>query len=193
MLALRYAEDLRQPSTASAWGSTAAERARPFPCDGLVAEPAVALFRAVDVAAPPAVVFRWLCQLRVAPYSYDWIDNLGRRSPRRLTPGLERLAVGQRLMGFFELVAFEPDRHLTVVAKASGAGALMGQLAASYVVVPRGERSARLVVKLVVRYPRGPVGWVMRQLLPWGDLVMMRRQLLTLKGLAEASANGQLA
>jgi hypothetical protein len=158
-----------------------------------VAEPAEALFRAVDVAAPPAVVFRWLCQLRVAPYSYDWIDNLGRRSPRRLTPGLERLAVGQRLMGFFELVAFEPDRHLTVVAKAFGLGALMGQLAASYVVVPRGERSARLVVKLVVRYPRGPVGWVMRQLLPWGDLVMMRRQLLTLKGLAEASANGQLA
>jgi len=176
------------PSAAAAWGSTAAERARPFPCDGLVAEPAEALFRAVDVAAPPAVVFRWLCQLRVAPYSYDWIDNLGRRSPRGLTPGLERLAVGQRLMGFFELVAFEPDRHLTVVAKASGLGGMMGQLAASYLVVPRGERTARLVVKLVVRYPSGPVGWVMRQLLPWGDLVMMRRQLLTLKGLAEASA-----
>src|SRR3989442_14397603 len=80
------------------WGSTAAERAQPFPCAGLVPEPAAALFRAVDVAAPARVLFPWLCQLRVAPYSYDWIDNLGRQSPRRLTPGLERLALGQRVM-----------------------------------------------------------------------------------------------
>jgi hypothetical protein len=175
-------------SIAHTWGSTAAERARPFPCDGLVPEPSAALFRAVDVGAPAHLLFRWLCQLRVAPYSYDWLDNLGRRSPRRLMPGLERLAVGQRVMTFFELVAFEPDRHLTVVASAPGQQAMGSELAASYVVVPRGERSARLVVKLLVRYPRGPVGWAMRAFLPWGDLVMMRKQLLTLKQLAEAGA-----
>ncbi len=170
------------------WGSTAAERARPFSCDGLVPEPTAALFRAVDVGAPARVLFRWLCQLRAAPYSYDWIDNLGRQSPRRLTPGLERLAVGQRVMAFFELVAFEPDRHLTLVGSAPGFGAIMGVLALSYVVVPRSDSSSRLVVKMLVRYPRGPVGWAMRGLLPWGDLVMMRKQLLTLKRLAEAAA-----
>ena len=174
-------------SAAYTWGSTAAERARPFPCDGLVPEPADALFRAVDVAAPARVLFRWLCQLRAAPYSYDWIDNLGRQSPRRLLPGLERLAVGQRVMTFFELVAFEPDRHLTLVGSAPGFGAIMGVLALSYVVVPRSDSSSRLVVKILVRYPRGPVGWAMRGLLPWGDLVMMRKQLLTLKRLAEAA------
>jgi hypothetical protein len=174
-------------SAAYTWGSTADERARPFPCDGLVSEPSEPLFRAVDVEAPAGLLFRWLCQMRVAPYSYDWLDNLGRQSPRRLTPGLERLAVGQRLMTFFELVAFEPDRHLTVVARGPGLKAMGAEVAVSYVVVPRRESRARLVVKLVVRYPRGPLGLAMQALLPWGDLVMMRKQLLTLKQLAEAS------
>lgn len=41
------------------------------------------------------------------------------------------------------------------------------------------------MVKLIVRYPGSLVGVAMRRLLPWGDLIMMRKQLLTLKRLAE--------
>lgn len=63
------------------WGSAAQERQLDFACDGLVAEPNDALYRAQTVNAPPALLFRWLCQIRAAPYSYDWIDNLGRQSP----------------------------------------------------------------------------------------------------------------
>ena len=77
------------------WGATAAERSAPFPCDRHVSGTSDALFRAVDVDAPAPRAFRWLCQLRVAPYSYDCIDNGGRPSPRTLTPGLEQLVVGQ--------------------------------------------------------------------------------------------------
>ena len=47
-------------------------------------------------------------------FSYDWIDNFGRQSPRELVPGLERLAVGQRVMSIFRLVEFERDVHLTL-------------------------------------------------------------------------------
>jgi hypothetical protein len=173
---------------AHTWGSTAAERAQPFPCDGLVPAPSQVLFRAVDVAAPASVLFRWLCQLKVAPYSYDWLDNGGRRSPRRLIPGLEVLAVGQRVIGLFELAAFERDRHLTVLLRAP-ASRMIGPLAASYTVVPRGPGSARLVVKVVLGYPRGPIGWALARLVPWADLVMMRKQLLTLKALAETKGS----
>src|SRR6202022_4188536 len=77
---------------ARAWGSTAAERALELPCDGLLEDPDDVYHRALDVDAPAPVVFRWLCQLRTAPYSYDVLDNFGRRSPRTLTPGLDELA-----------------------------------------------------------------------------------------------------
>jgi len=100
-------------SIAREWGSTPADRAIVFPCDRWLEHPDDVMYRAVAVDAPPPVVFRWLCQLRAAPYSYDWIDNWGRESPRTLTPGLDDLAVGQRVM-IFDLVEFERDRHVTL-------------------------------------------------------------------------------
>jgi hypothetical protein len=163
------------------WGSTPEERRTSFACDRHLPGADEAYFRALDVEAPASTVFRWLCQLRVAPYSYDWIDNLGRRSPQTLTPGLDELEVGQRAMTVFEIVGFEPRRHLTLATKPRAAG----EFAVTYSVFPRGETASRLVVKVLARYPRGPVGWAARRLLPWGDLVMMRRQLLNLKHLVE--------
>src|SRR5215470_16886814 len=164
----------------SEWGSTAAERAATFPCDRYLERPTGVCFRAIDIDAPVAHAFRWLCQLRVAPYSYDWIDNGGRRSPRERDPANEDLAVGQRVMTFFRLVEFERDQHITVVLSKSR---LFGDVAVTYQL---SERSAgggsRLVVKVLFATPRwSPMG----ALLPAGDLVMMRKQLLTLKRLAE--------
>jgi hypothetical protein len=135
------------------------------------------------------VIFRWLCQLRVAPYSYDWIDNRCRRSPRQLIADLDQLQLGQDVMTIFELVDFARDRHITIRMKRGGsAWRLFGNIAGSYCIIAHGPRTCRVLVKLLVRYPPGLHGWVMRTFLPWGDLVMMRRQLLTLKSLAERTA-----
>jgi hypothetical protein len=170
------------PATVSEWGSTAEERARPYPCDDLVEEPQAAMFRAVDVDAPQAVVFRWICQLRAAPYSYDKLDNFGRRSPQRLTPGLERLEHGQRVATIFRLVDFEPGESLTILHR----GRAFGEVACTYWAKQVDEKRSRIVVKLLWRPARsGLLGAPERLLLPPGDLVMMRRQLLNLKELAE--------
>jgi hypothetical protein len=167
------------------WGSTAAERAEPFPCDRLLAEPDSTLFRAVDVDAPAATTFRWLCQLRAAPYSYDKLDNFGRRSPQTLTPGLEQLAVGQRVQTIFKLVEFDPGRSLTIRSD----GRVFGRVACTYRAHPAGPERSRIVVKLLAAYPPGALHLrLLRGLLPLGDLVMMRRQLLNLKQLAERGA-----
>jgi hypothetical protein len=163
-----------------AWGTTQTELRRRLPCDDVVAEPDAVLDRAVDVHAPEALTWRWLCQLRVAPYSYDWIDNRGRRSPRSLTPGLEQLEVGQRFASVFTLVAFEPDRSITMLSSTRR----FGECAMGYDV-----REQRLHLRLVLHWPpRSPLRRPMSALLPAGDLVMARKQLLTLKRLAESSA-----
>jgi hypothetical protein len=167
-------------SIAFTWGTTVEERALPFPCDQHLEGGDAEYYRGVTVNAPPDVLFRWLCQMRAAPYSYDWIDNLGRQSPRVLTPGLDDLAIGQKVM-IGELVGFERPSHLTILSRSG----ILGDSADTYLIVPRDSGNCRLLVKLLVRYPMGPLGWFLRLFLPWGDLIMMRRQLLNFKELAE--------
>jgi hypothetical protein len=182
------------PIDIDGWGSTAEERDATYPCDALIDRPDRVLFRAVNVGAPADLVFRWLCQLRLAPYSYDWIDNLGRRSPRQLTPGLDHLEVGQPVATMFRLASFEEGRSITFGANSW----LFGRVAMTYRAVPAdagddtGDNTdastCRLVVKLALGWAPGLHGAVMRAVLPPGDLVMMRKQLLNLKALAERDA-----
>jgi len=157
------------------WGVSDDEVSRDYPCDEFVTAPALRAWRGVRVNAPPDAVWPWVVQVRLAPYSYDWIDNLGRRSPRELA-GLPDPRVGDRFTtaGGRELgriVSVEPGRQLTA--------AIMGAFM-SYVLVPEDSGSTRLLLKVVMRTNR----WA-AVVLSVGDLVMARRQLLNLKQLAE--------
>ncbi len=164
------------------WNVTAGEREATYPCDSYLTVPYEGLLQAMDVNAPAAIVFRWLCQLKIAPYSYDWLDNGGRPSPRQLTPDLEHLERGQFFM-IGRIVEFEPNRHITCVTTRRFER-LFGPLAITYAVQPQGDNACRLVVKLEVGATSG-WGRLRRTLLIWGDLIMMRKQLLTIKELAE--------
>lgn len=178
-------------SVGHSWGTSAPERQLSYPCDSVITQPDSALFRGVTISATADTVFLWLCQMRVAPYSYDWIDNGGKQSPRKLTPGLDQLVIGQEVMTIFDLVDFERNRHLTLRIKPRSSGAkTFGDIAVSYLIVEASPRSCRLLVKLVARYPNSLRGRFMKAVLPWGDLIMMRRQLLNFKQLAENSRQG---
>lgn len=166
------------------WGTTAEERAAPSPGDGLIAAPDRVLFRGITIAAPSPLVFRWLCQLRVAPYSYDWIDNFGRRSPRHLIDGLDHLEVGQRVARIFRLVAFDDGRSITLDSTTP----VFGRVVIDYRVDPLGDDRSRLVAKLTLDPPQGVRRPLLRFVLPPGDLVMMHKQFRTLRALAERDA-----
>ena len=159
------------------WGVTDAEVERVYPCDDLMPGAELQVWRGVSVRAPAERVWPWLCQVQLAPYSYDWIDNFGHRSPRRLLgrpdprPGERFSLVGGRFpVG--QVLAVEHGRHLT----ATTMGALM-----SYVLVPDGA-GTRLLLKIVIRRRN----WY-SQAIALGDWPMARRQLLNFKAHAEGS------
>ena len=155
------------------WGVRPSERTLSLPCDALRPRADVQADRAINIAAPPPIVFSWLCQLRAAPYSYDALDNLGRRSPRERSPELVHLEVGQRFMTVFALQSFVHGEQITLRSKG---------VAVTYRVRPEGAGS-RLHARV---WFDGPL--LVARLLVLGDLVMMRKQLLTLKSLAEHEA-----
>ncbi|MGH3641245.1 MAG: SRPBCC family protein [Mycobacterium sp.] len=170
------------------WGVSEAELRAALPCDGLASSDSVRMDRAISIDAPPPVVFAWLCQLRVAPYSYDLLDNTGRRSPRSRSVGLAELAVGQRFVRIFgrvhvfELVAFSPDEHITLRQREFGQLARVAKVSNSYAITPVGN-GTRLHVRVLFDGP-----WLLGQILALVNLLMMRKQLRTLKGLAERDA-----
>ncbi|MGY5126421.1 hypothetical protein [Streptomyces nigrescens] len=164
------------------WGATVPEQEASYPCDRLVETPAKGWTRAVDISAPADFVFRWLRQLTIAPYSYDWIDFRGRKSPHTLVDGLPELALGQPLL-VFEIASFETGTHITGVLPAQLAER-HGQMAVSYTLRPLDD-GCRLVVKVAFEAKQPLAQRLRRRFLAWGDLVMMRKQLLTLKKLAE--------
>ena len=170
------------------WGATDAEADRRVPADALVGEPRARWVRAVGSSASPALLWRWVQQLTVAPYSYDLIDNLGRRSPRRLGPDADRVEVGQRLLVLFVVDSVTPAgppsdvRQMTLRRRRPGTGPV-GEFAITYAVHPA-PVGCRLVATVVVGGTPGGAATALRGLLAWGDLVMMRRQLQTLAALA---------
>jgi hypothetical protein len=157
------------------WGVTESDILRPYPCDDFVTSPTLRAWRGVSVEAPAEAVWPWVAQVRVAPYSYDWIDNGGRRSPRNLVGlaeprmGDRFTSVGGRALG--RIVSVEPGKQLT--------GTIMGAFM-SYVLVPHEGDVTRLLLKVVMRTGR----WAALGL-SIGDLIMARRQLLNFKQLAE--------
>jgi len=167
-----------------AWNVTDLECTRRYACDDLGLAADHALYRGIDIDAPPAHVYRWLQQLRLAPYSYDWLDNFFLPSPRTLRARAASIAVGDRMMHVFRLLAFESGRTITLGVASRVASALFGDLVGTYVVSERGT-GARLFVKVNIRYPRSFYGRAMRGPMPHLDLVMMKKQLRTLKAYAE--------
>jgi hypothetical protein len=167
------------------WGSSPDEIAGPVVGDDLCPDARVIATRSITLAAPPADVYPWLRQMgfrRAGWYSYDWLDNLGRRSATRINPEWQDVATGSRVPAgpmSFEAAIVEPPRAfvLRVGSGESAKSRIQFVLAYELREVPEGTR---LVTRVRIRID-APGGRLLERLvLGPGDGVMVRRQLLNL-------------
>jgi len=170
-----------------AWGTTEEDHAMSYPCDSYVSPPHLYYHRGIEVLAPKEIVYRWLCQLRVAPYAYDY----GRQSPPQLTPGADRLSPGQRMLVMFRVVEFVENEQITM--RSDRYAWFFGNVALTYRLVPCGASSCRIVTKLTA-HDTGSYAWRLRRdYYPIGELPLMHKQLRTFKHLAERQFLEELA
>lgn len=160
------------------WGVRPAEIEQRYPCDEVVPDPVWEAWRGVTVRAERSRVWPWVAQIRLAPYSYDWIDNLGRQSPQQLR-GLPEPVVGE---AFTAALGGRPLGRIVAVAPGEALTGRIMSVVMSYVLIPEGQVT-RLLLKLVMGRGRA-----LAPLLSLGDLIMARRQLLNLAQLAEQSS-----
>ena len=83
----------------SRWGATDEEVAGPYPGAELVPEGKRSPTMAVTINATPEQVWPWLVQMgwgRGGWYSWDLLDNAGRRSATEVHPEWQNLAVGDQ-------------------------------------------------------------------------------------------------
>jgi hypothetical protein len=169
------------------WGSTPEDRKLPFTCDTLLREKNDEYFRAVNISAPADLVYRWICQMKVAPYSYDKLDNGGKQSPQHLTPGIDKLKIGDKMMTIFHVEHYIPNEEITLVMDVPPANYAKWYVPTviTYKIIREDKHSSRVVVKYIANWPKTFFGQLERLFIIVADFIMMRRQLLNFKKLAE--------
>lgn len=164
------------------WGATTQEINGAVVGDELCPDARVLATRCITIAAPPLEVFPWLRQMgfgRAGWYSYDWLDNLGRRSATRIHPEWQDVVTGSAVPGgpvSFTAAIVDPP-HAFVLQQGRPMSRLCFTLAYELRAHPAGTR---LVTRMRarIRVPGGSV--IEKVLLGPGDGFMVQRQLRTL-------------
>ncbi|MEM7339018.1 MAG: hypothetical protein AAF467_10250 [Actinomycetota bacterium] len=179
------------------WGATDTEVASAMPGDHLVAAPGSVATRSITLGCGPDEVFDWLAQMgtgRAGWYSYDLIDNFGRRSARHIEPSWQVGEAGEPIpagpMAFDTPVVDRPHALVIAVRQRRLLGHVVDFVLA-YRLDPAAEASpssaasedaasTRLVTRATIAI-RGPLGRLATVALTVGDGVMVRRQLIGLR------------
>lgn len=189
------------------WGATEQEAHAPYPAADLIPNGTRGGTMAVTIDAPPAKIWPWLVQMgyrRAGWYSWDYLDNFGRRSADRIHPEWQRISVGDILAApeasaleqAWEVAALVPQRFLGLRASVDLLGRRFDPSKAwphyysdslwAFLLEPLPEEKTRLIVS---GYWSVQPRWLQPVLsvlfLEWTHWIMQMRQFANLKRLAE--------
>ena len=179
--------------------ATAAERSKPLPGDNLIPNPIGAVNHAITIHRAPHDVWPWLAQMgssRAGWYSYDFIDNGGRRSAERIVPEFQNVTVGSVFPALpgakdvFVVVQFEPERSLVLSWRLPDG---RYQTTWAFVLEQPKPDQTRLIVRGRIASGYRPYGlpqWVALLLGRPAHFIMQRKQLLGIRRRSETTTNG---
>lgn len=175
--------------------ATAAEYAQNLAGDELIPSPIGTVNHAITIHRSPHDVWPWLAQMgagRAGWYSYDFIDNGGRRSAERILPEFQHVTVGSVFPAIpgagdvFVVVQCEPERSLVLSWRLPDG---RDQTTWAFVLEQPQPDQTRLIVRGRVASGYRPYGlpqWVALLLGRPAHFIMQRKQLLSIRRRTEA-------
>jgi hypothetical protein len=152
------------------------------------------LHRCVEINAGASDIFVWLKQLRIAPYSYDFIDNERRKSPEYIIENLPPLKINTHYLLAFHIIEFEENSFIVCrfcEPINPPVNLYMKGLYFEYRVIELGN-IAKLWCKIKGYFNTDISSQGFFYIFSVVNKIMMKRQLRNIKKLSELSAAGKV-
>ena len=152
------------------------------------------LIRFININAEASIIFIWLSQLRIAPYSYDFIDNRCHKSPGFIIENLPALKVNNHFLLAFHIYAFEENSYLVgryCDPINTPYNLCLKNLFIEYRLVEHRDKT-QLWCKLKGDIRKGLFSKVFFIMFSVINKIMMTRQLKRIKRLSERLAEGEI-
>lgn len=167
------------------WGATPEEIHGSVVGDELCADATLIATRSITIAAPPSDVFPWIRQMglgRAGWYSYDLIDNFGRKSATSVHDEWQNVNAGDKIpagpISFIAAIVSPPHSFVLEITNGKkSTPRLHFTLAYELREVSAGTR---LITRMRSRINLPGGRLFERLILGPGDGIMLRRQLLTI-------------
>ena len=168
------------------WGATEEEIQSSVIGDDLCRDATLIATRSVTIAAPPEKVFPWIRQMgfgRAGWYSYDWLDNLGRKSATAVHDEWQSVVAGDKVpSGPISFTATIVDAPCHFVLEIKSFGKKTPKLHFTLAYELRDDLQGTRLVTRMRSHVKLPLGSVIEKvILGPGDGIMLRRQLLTIR------------
>jgi hypothetical protein len=167
------------------WGATTEEVNGPVIGDDLCRDATLVATRSITIGAKPQDVFPWIRQMgfgRAGWYSYDWLDNLGRKSATTIHDEWQTVKAGDKVPSgpiSFTAAIVEAPRHFVLEIKSLGKKSPKLHFTLAYEL--RDDPQGTRLVTRMRSHCSFPFGLLFEKLiLGPGDGFMLRRQLLTI-------------
>jgi len=161
------------------WGATPAEIDNSVVGDHLCLDASLVATRSITISAPPADVGFG----RAGWYSYDWIDNLGRKSATTIREEWQSVESGDKIPSgpiAFTATVVDAPRHFVLEIKSLGKKAPRLHFTLAYEL--RDDPQGTRLVTRMRSHVNFPLGFLFEKLvLGPGDGIMLRRQLLNIR------------